>query len=67
MNALAILLQLLQAATALIPAGLAAKQQLDDAANLVLNAQNQGRDLTDDELNQLDAVRHALTAQVEAG
>lgn len=67
MNALAILVQLLQAATALIPAGLAAKQQLDDAAQLVLNAQSQGRDLTDAELDQLDAVRHALTQQVEAG
>jgi len=67
MNALVLLAQLLQAATALIPAGIAAKQQLDAAAQLVLKAQSEGRDLTDAELDQLDATRHALTQQVEAG
>jgi len=66
MELVALLTQLLQAAAAFIPAEMAAKAQLDAVSSMVLKAQSEGRDLTDDEMSQLHATREALSAQLQA-
>jgi hypothetical protein len=64
MNAALYAIQLLQLIRIALGAGLAADPYLDAGEAVLQAAADAGRDITDDEINALDAQRHELEQQI---